>query len=58
VGGGRGGTGERLRVDVALVLERQPACGELRPQPVQRDPALDRDKAFVAVRRVHALHSP
>jgi hypothetical protein len=41
---GRGRARERLGVDVALVLQREPVRRQLVPEPPQRDPGLDRDQ--------------
>ena len=46
--------GERLRVDVALVLQRQPGARVLRPERMERDPRLDGHPAGRAIGVDHA----
>ena len=53
-GGGR--ARDRLHVDVAEVLEREPVAVELRVEAVQRDAGLDLDAAAGGVDLEHAVH--
>ena len=48
--------GERLRVDVTLVLQRQPVARVLQPEVVQRDARLHGHQAGLGVGVDHALH--
>jgi hypothetical protein len=58
VRGGGQGAAERLRVDVALVLQRQAAGGELPPEGVQRDPGLHAHEPRRRVGVQDAVHRP
>ena len=54
---GRDRAGDRLRVDVAEVRQRQPAQVQLAAQPVQRDPGLDAHEPGRRVGVEHAVHA-
>jgi hypothetical protein len=58
VGGGLGGAGDGLPVDVAQVLERQSPAVELVGQPVQGDPGLDGHPVVGSIVAEHAGVAP